>query len=400
MAEVEPDAGGAAGCFTVAQVMAYLTTRPPPHDPAAVAAHIDHCVACRLLMVEAARGLGNGAGPGAPARLEATLAIDERVADRFRIVRFLARGGMGEVYEAFDLQLQEPVALKTLAVTALDDEAALLRFKAEVRLARRVNHPNVCRILEYGLHTVHRRDAGAESVPFLTMDLLAGESLAVRVRRQGAFPPAEARAVARPIVEALAAIHRAGVVHRDLKSENVYLVPEPGGGTRVVVMDFGLARALDGSVISTWPMAAMVVGTLETMAPEQIEGRRPGPAADVFAFGVLLFELLSGKRPFTDVPPLDRLRREPPRLSSVTPGLPAGWYQLVDRCLERDPDRRWAGAAELADRLASPALVDGGPGPVGGAPGGPGRRWGAAALAMGLGLAVGLAVVLALFYSR
>jgi eukaryotic-like serine/threonine-protein kinase len=402
MSEVEPDGGAARGCFTEAQVMAYLTTRPPPLDPAAVAAHIDHCVGCRLLMVEAARGLGSRAGDGAPARLEATLAVGERVDDRFQILRFLARGGMGEVYEARDLQLQEAVALKTLALTALDDEAALTRFKAEVRLARRVNHPNVCRILEYGLHVVHRRGAGPESVPFLTMDLLEGETLAARVRRRGAFSPAEAHAVAGPIVEALVAIHRAGVVHRDLKSENVFLVPEKGGGERVVVMDFGLARALDGSVISTWPMAAMVVGTLETMAPEQIEGRRPGPAADVFAFGVLLFELLSGKRPFTDVPPLDRLRREPPRLSSVTSGLPAGWHELVDGCLERDPDRRWAGAGELRQKLASPALVQLGPGagPTVDGAGGRGRRWGAAALVLGLGLVVGLTLALALLQSR
>jgi eukaryotic-like serine/threonine-protein kinase len=126
-----------------------------------------------------------------------------------------------------------------------------------------------------------------------------------------------------------------------------------GGGERVVVLDFGLARSVDGSVVSTWPSVGVLAGTLDTMAPEQIEGRRPGPAADVFALGVLVFEMLAGRRPFVDVPPLERLRGRHPRPSDAVAGLAPGWDALVDRCLEVDPDRRWPGVRAFAAALAA-----------------------------------------------
>jgi serine/threonine protein kinase len=317
-----------------------------------VATHLDGCGTCRLLVVEAARSLGSGGRGPRPDAEPAVLAAGDLLAERFQITRLIARGGMGEVYEALDQYLHEVVALKTLALTALDDEAALLRFKAEVRLARKVNHPNVCRILEYGVHARPRRGhPSAESIPFLTMALLSGQTLTERLRQGGPLGARATVTVLRQVIDALGAIHGSGVVHRDLKTENVFLVPVPGD-ERVVVMDFGLARALDGSVVSTWPAVGVLAGTLDTMAPEQIEGRRPGPAADVFAVGVLVFEVLTGRRPFIDVPPLERLQARPPRLSSIAPAVGPAWDGLVARCLEADPDRRWAGAPALAAALA------------------------------------------------
>jgi serine/threonine protein kinase len=341
----------ALSCLSDEQVMEYLTVRPPPLDPRRVAAHLDGCSTCRLMMVEAARALSS-IERGPLARGESALAPGEVIDERFEITRLVARGGMGEVYQARDLHLQDDVALKTLAVTALDDEAALARFKAEVRLARKVTHPNVSRIMEYGIHRRPVRGGDRpESIPFLTMELLAGETLAERLERRHTLSPDETLAVARQVVGALQAIHAAGVIHRDLKSENVFLEPGANQEERVVVMDFGLARALDGSVISTWPLVPVLAGTLDTMAPEQIEGRQPGPATDVFALGVLLFEMLSGQRPFAGVPALERLRGRPPRLASLRPDLPPAWDKLCDRCLQVDPARRWPDMVAIAGAL-------------------------------------------------
>src|SRR5688572_8065188 len=177
-------------------------------------AHMDGCDGCRQLVAEAARALVD-VGAGRTGSL-LTLSEGEQVAGRYRIVRFLARGGMGEVYEAFDEVLQETVALKTLLATTLDDDAAVARLAVEVRLARRVTHPNVCRILEFGFHA----PAAWKGVrlPFLTMELLVGEPLSRRIERVGPLPLAEAMALARQMVDGLAAIHAAGIVHRDWKS--------------------------------------------------------------------------------------------------------------------------------------------------------------------------------------
>jgi serine/threonine protein kinase len=313
--------------------------------------HLDTCETCRRLTAEAARAAeGSAARPSQPGNIR-TFADGQLVVDRYRIGRFLARGGMGEVYLAEDLLLEEHVALKTLSCTALDDPRAAFRFKAEARLARRVTHPNICRILEFGIENATRPGGRHESVPFLTMEFLAGETLARRVARRGRMSDVEAVPMLKQVVAGLHAIHSCGIVHRDLKSENVFLIPEPRGGERVVVMDFGLARSLDGSVVSTWPLAGVLAGTLDTMAPEQIEGRHPQPAIDIFAFGVLAFEVLTGRRPFVGVPPIKRLRDPAPPPTSVVPDLHPRWDRIIGHCLEIDPANRYATLVDLAAAL-------------------------------------------------
>jgi serine/threonine protein kinase len=316
--------------------------------------HIDHCRICRQVVAEAARSLDPNADAGRPAAGGAhTLAVGERVVGRYDIRRFIARGGMGEVYEAYDMLLDEPVALKTLACTALDDARAAFRFRGEARLARRVTHPNVARILEFGLHVRDRNNA-QESMPFLTMEFLSGETLARRIRRRGRYETGDARSLVKQILAGLKAIHDAGIVHRDLKSENVFLVPDARGGERAVVMDFGLARAIDGSVVTTWPRSSVFAGTLDCMAPEQIEGRKVGPPADVFAMGVLLFELCTGRRPFVNVPPLKRLQAdEPPSPSAFVDELDPRWDEVITRCLARNPADRFD-LEELTAALSPP----------------------------------------------
>jgi tetratricopeptide (TPR) repeat protein len=272
------------------------------------------------------------------------------LAGRFRVVRFIAKGGMGEVYEAEDLELGERVALKTLRSDIATDERSLLRFKREIQLARKVTHPNVCRI--YDLFRHQGEGPGEPGVLFLSMELLGGETLAERLTRGGPMAPDEALPLVRPMASGLEAAHRAGVVHRDFNSKNVMLVPE-GDGTRVVITDFGLAHARRGAAGADFTVTSpgMMVGTPAYMAPEQVEGGEVGAAADVYAFGTVLYEMVTGTWPFVGSTPLStaamRLQKAPPSPRLHTPLLDERWEAAILKCLERQP----------GDRFASPAAV-------------------------------------------
>ena len=238
-----------------------------------------------------------------PATVARTLHPGQILAGRYRIVRPIGAGGMGEVYEAEDLDLGARVAVKTMR---LDDEDSLSRFKHEIHLARTVTHPNVCRIFD--LHRHHDVEMGTV-VTFLTMELVDGETLSVYLARRGALTAAEALPIAEQIALALSAAHQKHVVHRDLKPANVILTE---GGTKAVVTDFGLAYTLTQATEST----VTVVGTPAYMAPEQFEGKPITAAADIYAFGVLLYEMVVGRRPFAgDTPIALALDRIPPPLA-------------------------------------------------------------------------------------
>lgn len=279
----------------------------------------------------------------------------DRVADRYRIVRFVAEGGGGEVYEAEDLALGTHVALKTLRAVDrdLDDpEPAVRRFKREIHLARQVTHPNVCRIYDLGQH---RKDDG-DIVLFLTMELLLGETLRDRIRREGKLSLDDALPIARHIAEALEAARAAGVVHRDLKSANVILVPSEHEetGFRTVVTDFGLARfEREGDTGTT--KAGHVVGTPEYMAPEQLEGGNVTASADIYAFGMVLFEMVTGQLPFQGSSPLvtalQRLREDPSSPRLYVPDLEPNWESTILRCLRREAGERFRTAEDVVNSL-------------------------------------------------
>ncbi len=219
------------------------------------------------------------------------LAAGEVVAGRYAVVRYIARGGMGEVYEAEDLELRERVALKTIR-GEVEDPSAEDQFKREILLARKVTHPNVCRIFDVGFH----QRADGERVVFLTMELLAGETLFERIRREGPLDLDQAAGIVRQIAAGLTAAHAAGVVHRDLKSGNVILVPKSQGGVRAVVTDFGLAHVLGGGDERGRSMSGSggIVGTPGYMAPEQVEGGKLTARTDLYALGVVMFEMVTG----------------------------------------------------------------------------------------------------------
>jgi len=272
---------------------------------------------------------------------------------RFRILRCIGKGGMGEVYEAEDLDLKERVALKTMRTDESDDENSLQRFKQEIQLARKVTHPNVSRVFDLFRH---RDEGSSEEILFVSMELLHGETLSEHRRRRGRIPPAELLPIVRQLAAGLDSAHRAGVIHRDFKSGNIFLCRATPGdnAVRVVITDFGLARA-SGRAGSTLTKPGEIVGTPAYMAPEQVEGGEVTPATDVYALGVVLFELVTGTFPFMADTPLGaaykRLKVEAPSARSVVPDLDERWDIVISRCLQRSPGHRFASVLDVAETL-------------------------------------------------
>ena len=276
---------------------------------------------------------------------------NETVAGRYRIVRFLAQGAMGEVYEVEDRELQARIALKVLRPEIAADARTLDAFRREVDLARRVSHPNVCRTYDLGYQTIDGPDGAVDRITFLTMELLPGETLSERISK-GPLSPDEALPLVTQMAAALDAAHAAGVVHRDFKTGNVILVP-CGSAVRAVVTDFGLSLgSVSGGPSPGAPRE--FAGTPAFMSPEQVEGHPATPASDVYSFGVVVFELLTGHRPFVGETAMEtatkRLKEDPPNPLRFVPGLPTSWAATILRCLSRRPSDRFptAGAAARA----------------------------------------------------
>jgi tetratricopeptide (TPR) repeat protein/tRNA A-37 threonylcarbamoyl transferase component Bud32 len=264
-------------------------------------------------------------------RREPSLVAGELLAGRYRIVSFLGEGAMGEVYEADDLELGEPVAVKVLRPEIARDEQVLQRFKRETQLARKVTHPNVCRVYDL-VH--HSGEGDGDRRVLLTMELLRGETLADRIARQGR------------LTAALTAAHDAGIVHRDLKSSNVFLVSSPTG-LRSVVTDFGLAWSMGpaGDGADTLTATGELVGSPAYMAPEQVRGEEATPATDVYALGVVMYEMVTGELPFVGksafYTALLRLQEPPPSPRTRVPDLDPAWEAVILCCLEREPADRF-----------------------------------------------------------
>src|ERR1700683_3428384 len=259
------------------------------------------------------------------------------LAGRYRIVAKLGRGGMGEVFRAEDLTLEQEVALKFLPPDLANDPAALARFHSEVRIARQVSHPNVCRVFDIGM---------AGDAPFITMEYVDGEDLASLIRRVGRFPQDKAGEIARQICAGLAAAHEQGLLHRDLKPANIML----DGRGRVRITDFGLA-SLAGEVHG----GDVRAGTPAYMAPEQLAGKEVTFKSDIYALGLVLYEIFTGKRAF-DAPTLQELTKQRETSSPTNPtmlvkDLDPLVERVIERCLEKDPAKRPASALQVAAAL-------------------------------------------------
>jgi serine/threonine-protein kinase len=276
----------------------------------------------------------------------------ELILDRFRIVRYVGGGGMGDVYEAMDLELGR-IALKTIRPDIAANPEMLSRFKKEVQLALKISGPHVCRI--HAFYVLPPSNDGLKRA-FLTMEFLDGITLADKIIKTGALPWQEAKAIALEICEGLRVIHEAGIIHRDLKSRNIMLASR-NGSTCAVLMDFGLAREFHGPTSETATdisMPGAIVGTPDYMAPEQFEGKEVSPATDIYALGVVLYELVTGKHAFAAHTPVEAaiLRAKRPSLaSSLQRGLPRHCDEVISKCLEFDPERRYQSAREVAEDL-------------------------------------------------
>jgi len=267
---------------------------------------------------------------------------------RYTIERELGRGGMGAVYVAQDAKLGERVALKTIASNLAGDAADLAaRFRREVQAARKITHPNVIRIHDLG-----------EDGPllFLSMEYVEGETLWARVRRLGRLPVRDATEILSDVAAGVAAAHAAGVVHRDLKPQNV-LLGAGGRGQSVKVIDFGLATA---SFMTGMTATGMIMGTPEYMAPEQIRGRPTDARTDVYALGAMAYCALTGQPPFVGDTPIAvgfaQVNDEPRPLQDVRSDVPAPLSAAVMKALAKDPAARFADATDWRTALGPGSL--------------------------------------------
>ena len=272
----------------------------------------------------------------------------------------LGQGGMGEVYKATDTRLNRTVAIKILPPRISDDGEFKARFEREAQTIAGMNHPNICTLHDVGREAPLASggsSAGATPIDFLVLEYLEGETLAQRVAR-GAMPLAEALTAGIAIANALVRAHQAGITHRDLKPANVILTKN---GPKL--LDFGLAKwtADSDQSLAAMPTRADVtakgtmLGTLQYMAPEQIEGREADARTDIFAFGALLYEMVTGKRAFEGKSQASLISsimsREPRPMSLLTPMSPPALEHVVERCLAKEPDERWQSAHSLVVQL-------------------------------------------------
>jgi serine/threonine protein kinase/tetratricopeptide (TPR) repeat protein len=274
----------------------------------------------------------------------------EVVAGRFRIVRMLGIGGMGQVFLAYDQKLKESIALKTLHPILADDPEFVQRFHREIRVARTVSHPNLCRIYDLVEHS-----DGASIVNCFAMEHLKGESLADLIARSRPLGTRDALALLRPIASALAALHDSGILHRDLKPSNVILDERTTGEPRVVLTDFGLAKPTVGGSALFESLDAGRAGSPYFMAPELWDDNRPTVASDVYSLGLILDEMVT-RSPAFSTASLVSFYHSKFHAGPIEPGLrsndlPAHWQNAIRRCVATDPRDRYQSSIELISDL-------------------------------------------------
>ena len=261
------------------------------------------------------------------------------IGSRYEIVRLLGQGGMGAVYQAHDKELERQVAIKVIRADMAANPEILRRFKQELILARQITHKNVIRIYDLGQ---------ADGIKFITMEYIEGENLQSVLRRKKKIEPAEAANILAQVCRALEAAHHEGVIHRDLKPQNIML--DKNG--RAYVMDFGIARSMLGAGMT---QTGALIGTPDYMSPEQAKGQSLDARSDLFSMGIIFYEMLSGRVPFdadTTMGKLWKRTNEPARpLDELDKTIPRSLSDIVRKCLEIDPQMRFASAAELLQQI-------------------------------------------------
>jgi serine/threonine protein kinase/tetratricopeptide (TPR) repeat protein len=260
-------------------------------------------------------------------------------AGRYQVIEELGKGGMGRVYKVLDAEVQEKVALKILKPEIAADEETIERFRNELRFARKISHKNVCRMYDLS------REQGTQ---FITMEYVEGENLKSLMRRMGQFSIGKAVSVARQVGEGLAEAHQLGVVHRDLKPQNIMI--DNDGNVRI--MDFGIARSLKGKGITD---ERVMIGTPEYMSPEQVDGAEADGRADIYALGVVLYEMLTGKVPFEGDNALSVALKHKTEIPhdprELNPQIPEALSAMILKCLEKDRAKRYQNVEDVISDL-------------------------------------------------
>ena len=273
-------------------------------------------------------------------------ALTRTIADRYRLLEPIARGGMATIHRARDERLGRDVAVKIIRPDLGEDPVFASRFAQEALRAAAIAHPNAV--------TVH--DSGRDgTTQFIVMELVDGPDLAALLRREGRLQPTRAAAIAEEVASALAAAHARGIVHRDVKPGNILLRSDG----RALIGDFGIARAAGDPTLTR---TGVTLGSVDYFSPEQARGEEATVASDIYALGVVLYEMLTGRRPFHGETAyqtaISRLTREPPPLAALAPDVPDGLAAIVRRAMAREPRDRYATAAELRDALAAWRATD------------------------------------------
>ncbi len=260
-------------------------------------------------------------------------------AERYQIIEELGKGGMGRVYRVLDKKLKEEIALKLIKPEIASDKKTVERFSNELKIARKIGHKNVARMFDLN------EEKGTH---YITMEYVRGEDLKRLIRKIGQLSAGQAIPIAKQICEGLSEAHRLGVVHRDLKPQNVMV--DEGGNARI--MDFGIARSLESKGITG---AGVMVGTPEYMSPEQVEGKEAGQSSDIYSLGVILYEMVTGRVPFEGDTPFtigvkhkSEMPKDPKELNEQIPG---DLSSVIMRCLEKDKEKRYQSAGEVRSEL-------------------------------------------------
>jgi serine/threonine protein kinase len=267
------------------------------------------------------------------------LAIGTTFARRYQIIEELGKGGMGKVYKALDREVEEKVALKLIKPEIAAEEKTIKRFRNELRFARKISHKNVCRMFDLNKEG---------DTHYITMEYVPGEDLKSSLRRMGPLSVGKAVIIAKQVCEGLEEAHRLGVVHRDLKPQNIMIDRE--GNARI--MDFGIARSLEAKGITE---EGLIIGTPEYMSPEQVEGKKVDQRSDVYSMGVILYEMVTGRVPFEGKTPLSvaskHMTQVPVEPRELNAQIPEDLSRVIMKCMEKEKEGRYQGTVELLSDL-------------------------------------------------
>jgi hypothetical protein len=338
-------------CLSESEILNYLAGRIESENADALDEHLRGCGDCVMVVCQLAEQVGSSNANLSTLLRPRVLLPDSLVAGRYLIRRVLGVGGMGEVHEALDQWLGKTVALKTLNAGLFGDERALARLTSEVAIAHRVTHPNVCRTFDLGVD--RSTVPGAPPILFLTMEYIEGQTLAFHLRQHGTLSTSDARRLLTQLASGLAAAHASGVVHRDLKTENVMLVTQSSAPPRAVITDFGLAGPITTQVERSRERRRFS-GTLAYAAPERLAGRAATPASDVYSLGLIALDMLTTtmggafSRALATQECGGSVARQRARAAGVVDLDPA-WERLIARMIHPVPGLRLAdGQAVLA----------------------------------------------------